>query len=126
MRSRRARLISMLDKVFSQFIRQRDDGVCITCGKKQDWKLCDAGHYVRRGVFSLRWHEKNVHCQCKRCNGWLEGEKDIYRCKLVELYGEQFVIMIEAERHKKCKIGTGDIEVLISHYKEKLISEVKK
>lgn len=122
MRTRRQRLITVLDKVFSEYIRRRDKGVCITCGKRQDWKLTDAGHYIRRGIFQFRWHEKNVHCQCKRCNSWLEGEKDIYRQKMIELYGKEFVELIEAERHKTCKISAGEIEVLIVHYK----SEVKK
>ena len=119
MRTRRARLITKLDKVFSEYIRRRDKGVCITCGKAQDWKLCDAGHYIRRGVFQFRWHEKNVHAQCKRCNCWLEGEKDVYRQKLIERYGNAFVELMEAERHNPCKISQGEIEVLIGHYKQK-------
>ena len=119
MKTERQKVIKECDRVFSIFIRKRDNGICITCGKQQDWKLCDAGHYIRRGIFQFRWHEKNVHCQCKRCNGYNEGEKDIYRKKMIELYGVDFVELIEAERHKTYKISTGEIKVLINYYKEK-------
>jgi hypothetical protein len=123
MRSRRLRLISTLDKVFSEFIRRRDEKQgCITCGKIIPWKEADNGHYIRRGVFLFRWHEKNCHLQCKRCNCWMEGEKDIYRAKLIERYGKEFVELMEAERHKTCKIGVGDLEIMIMDYKNKLKS----
>ena len=120
MKSERQKLIKKLDTIFSRFIRQRDKGVCITCGRSQEWKLTDCGHYIRRGVYQFRWNEKNCNCQCKKCNGWNEGEKDIYRRKLVEMYGKDIIEIMEADRHKPCKISIGDIRVLIAHYTKKL------
>ena len=29
---------------------------------------CHAGHYISRGVYSTRWDEENVNCQCAGCN----------------------------------------------------------
>lgn len=49
---------------FSKFIRQRDSGVCFTCGVRKHWKEMQAGHYVSRTHMSLFLDEINVNCQC--------------------------------------------------------------
>lgn len=114
----RQKAIKALDKVFSEFIRRRDAGVCITCGKKQDWKRCDAGHYIRRGIMQFRWNERNVHAQCKKCNSWGEGEKDIYRQKLIQKYSVNLVELMESDRHKTYHFPLSDMKVLIDYYKK--------
>lgn len=53
------KLIKLADKIFSEYIRKRDKGVCYTCGKVQDWKKCDNGHYIRRGIMQFRYDEIN-------------------------------------------------------------------
>lgn len=117
-KSRRRRLIELLDGVFSEYVRRRDEQKgCITCGVVKPWREMQAGHYIRRGIYQFRWHEKNVASQCFNCNINHEGEKDIYRRKLVQMYGLPFVEMIEAERNKTCKISPGEMEVLIQHYR---------
>ena len=124
-KSRRRRLIEILDIEFSIFIRNRDNFICLTCGKVGDFKSMQNGHYIRRGIYQFRWHEKNCHCQCFNCNINHEGEKHIYRRKLIELYGEEFVDYMERESHQpKSRISLGEIEVLISHYRN--INEASK
>jgi len=113
-------LIKKLDKVFSEYIRQRDKGICFTCGKQQAWKLTDNGHYIRRGVMLFRFNEKNCHCQCKRCNSWMEGEKVIYRQNLVKLYGEGEVDMMERESHKTYKWHKCDLIWQLQAYSQKV------
>ena len=103
----RQRLIKALDRVFSKYIRLRDSivgySVCITCGKRIPWKELDCGHYIGRRYFATRWDEKNCAAQCKRCNNWGEGEKPIFREKLVEKYGEAEIVRMET----RAKMGAG-------------------
>jgi hypothetical protein len=55
----------------------------------------DCGHYIGRKHYVTRFDERNCHAQCKHCNNWGEGEKPIYRRKLVALYGEKEVERLE-------------------------------
>jgi len=81
-------------KWFSRYIRfVRDQGVCYTCGKVQDPKEMDTGHYKHSAY--LDFSEINCHCQCVSCNRDLYGNPKVYRRKLVEEYGEGAIQMIE-------------------------------
>lgn len=77
---------------FSVYIRLRDashGGICrcFTCGRIAEWTKMDCGHGVGRQHKATKFHEQNNHAQCKRCNGFEEGRKDVY-CKQVDkLYG---------------------------------------
>jgi hypothetical protein len=92
-------LIRKLDRIFSEYIRRRDSVggycTCITCGAVKPWREMDCGHYIGRKHYVTRFDERNCHTQCKRCNNWGEGEKPLYRGKLVALYGEKEVQCLE-------------------------------
>lgn len=62
-----------LDKIFSLYIRTRDNGVCISCGKKGDIKDTHCGHFFTRNILSLRFNEINCNCQCPTCNTFKGG-----------------------------------------------------
>ena len=83
------------DKVFSDFIRQRDKGVCCTCGNKKEWKYQQAGHYEKRSCLALRFNEKNVNCQCVRCNIFLKGNYPAYSRFLMKKYGDNILYELE-------------------------------
>lgn len=62
-----------LDKVFSQYIRQKaadKEGfvLCYTCGVKKHWKEMQNGHFVSRVYLATRFEEGNVRPQCVGCN----------------------------------------------------------
>ena len=49
---------------------------CVTCGRKLPCfgKNCmQGGHFIPRGCKATRWEAANVHPQCPRCNGFLNG-----------------------------------------------------
>lgn len=100
------KLVDPADEAFSKYIRLRDSekqpdgtwiGYCIDCGKKKvvfadgRWvKGSDNGHYVSRGVMSLRYNEKNCSLQDSHCNAWRDKgdvERDYSRA-LDNRYGE--------------------------------------
>lgn len=61
----RQKLVAKLDKVFSEYIRARDDGKCVTCGSTER-PTC--GHIFSRSAYSTRWDPDNAFCQCWGCN----------------------------------------------------------
>jgi hypothetical protein len=68
----RKSLVTKLDTVFSQYIRRKDAindiATCVTCGKKDNWKKLQCGHFMSRRHYSTRWDENNVGVQCYGCN----------------------------------------------------------
>jgi 5-methylcytosine-specific restriction endonuclease McrA len=116
-------LIKKLDKVFSEYIRQRNADkngvvVCVTCGKVDHWKNMDAGHFISRKHLSTRWHDDNVQVQCKGCNVFRYGEQ--YR----------FSLWLGAEKSKELadlsmkthKLDNYDLQQLIEKYQERCAS----
>ena len=82
-----------LDRVFSIFVRLRDSdptgiGACRTCGRTGHWTDMDAGHYVPRQDLIHRWNPKNVHLQCKPCNGFRGGEPEKMAEYIDRTYGK--------------------------------------
>jgi len=48
----RSYYVKQLDKVFSEYIRKRDDGKgCVTCGIKKPWQEMQACHSFSRGKY---------------------------------------------------------------------------
>jgi len=118
-----------LDRVFSEYIRRRDadeNGIakCVTCGTEKHWKEMQAGHFIPRGNMSTRWHEGNVHVQCKECNEFKGGNLDEYELFIVHKYDRK-----EPERLRKIgrteqKIMEFEIKELIKYYRMKIKNEI--
>ncbi len=50
----------------------------------------DAGHFISRGsggVSGVYFDERNINLQCKRCNGFEQGNAQEYREYIVKTYG---------------------------------------
>ena len=78
-------------KVFAVYIKRRDKGICITCGKGGlHGHEYQAGHCIPAGAspLPLYFSEKNVNGQCMRCNQFLGGMGAIYREKVDKKWGE--------------------------------------
>lgn len=91
---------------FSIYIRTRDclkttgnpgEGVCITCGRKYDFRGLQAGHFVQGRHNNNLFSEKGVHAQCFYCNMQLRGNVLEYRRKIIALYGDGADLKLEAE-----------------------------
>lgn len=108
-------------KVFSQYIRLRDKGVCFTCGLERPWKQMQAGHFIPRaaGGLALYFDEQNVHCQCYRCNINLGGYGAEYARRLREKFGDDIVDDLYQKRNEIRKYTIEDYDNLIEVYKQK-------
>jgi len=71
-------------EVFSKYIRQRDNYICFTCGRKGEGSGIHCGHFISKAIGgnALYFHEDNCHAQCYNCNINLGGNSYIYGQKL--------------------------------------------
>jgi len=112
--------------IFSQYIRQRDGGRCISCGKIDSWKNMDAGHYIPKTAgLALYFDERNVNCQCTYCNRWMHGNLSKYAIALQNKYGNGILRELDKRRGETIKFNETDYRWLIEKYKEKLSNIVK-
>lgn len=122
--SQRKRLIQKLDTVFSKYIRLRYavEGMvqCVTCGRKDNWKNMDCGHFIPRGRMGTRFDERNCHVQCKDCNQMKSGNMEKYNYYMKVWYGDDVI----AELLKKSRepLKTYEIQEMITHYREKVLT----
>ena len=127
-KSRNATLKAKLDRVFSEYIRLRDtaghskEGYfrCISCGQIKPYSQADCGHYIGRQHMATRYNEINCNAQCRFCNRFNEGLKGGYRQGLVQKYGEDKVLLLEASQRNTAKISDFEYEEMIKYYKEKI------
>lgn len=117
----RSKLVRKLDIIFSQYVRLSNADssglcTCVTCGEKHHWKKIQAGHFMSRKHYSIRWDERNVKPQCVKCNVFRAGEQYKYSIYLgLELSNELY---LESKEIKK--FSNLDLEEMISHYSDKL------
>jgi hypothetical protein len=118
-------LLKTADRYFSEYIRRshadnRGYVKCCTCQKIGHWKEFDCGHYVNRKHKSLRFCEKNVAPQCRHCNRFDEGNKEMFTVYLVEKYGADIIQWLLIKKQNRCKMGKVEIDIIGNEYREKL------
>lgn len=108
-------------QVFSEYIRRRDKGICISCNKKSDWKETDAGHYYARTTgLALFFDPRNVNGQCRSCNLFRHGNLPAYALALKQKYGPNILEELDAKRREIKKYTVKEYLDLTEEYKEKL------
>lgn len=112
---------------FSKFIRLRDsdhNGMvrCFTCNVSRFWTECDAGHGIPRQHKETKYNEINSKGQCKHCNGFHGGMREVFKQRMDEIHGAGTWEKLEAAARKVCKKTKFEYDMMIDHYK----NEVKK
>lgn len=113
----RKTVVKKLDKIFSQYIRARDNNTCIICGTK---KRPTNGHLFSRTSYSTRWDELNCHCSCWGCNYKHEYDFYPYQTWFVNKYGQEAYDELHAKFRSLTKFSTPDLLDLIDTYKDKV------
>jgi len=115
-----------LFKAVSDYVRERDNWTCITCGTKGDKSNIQCGHYIERSYIGTAFDERNNNAQCQKCNCWKDGNIRVYAVKLEEKYGAG--ILQELEHLKVSNQGKKMSRLVmlekIEYFKKKL-SELK-
>ena len=114
-----------LDKVFSQYVRQKDCDAggtveCVTCNQLFYWKETDCGHFIKRQYRSVRWDERNVGVQCTRCNHYMGGRQDDFSRYIIKTYGYSAYDELMRLKYQTMKFSRLEILEKIDEYKEKL------
>ena len=127
--------LKIADILFSNYIKRRDcDNYrfikCICCGNTYNMKDKDNSgnyivqtlHFVPRGIYSLRFDERNAHAGCSHCNLMMHLEPDgiaykNYRSFLVGCLGENDVKEMELKKREVGKLTESDIKSVIEKYK---------
>lgn len=105
-----------LDKVFSDYIRQRDKGICFTCGNKKDWQKQQNGHYISRGNYNTRYDEENCHCQCVACNIFKKGNYPAYSEALMNKYGVEIIGKLNKRAREVKQWTAQELKEMIQKY----------
>jgi hypothetical protein len=125
MKSKRSKLESKLDKVFSLYIRLRDADneivSCVTCGKTKHYKdSMHCGHFQSRRHKATRWNEKNCHVQCAGCNTFNQGEQYIHSKYIDNRYGKGTAQELEQLARTSVKWSIHELELMIEDYEKRL------
>lgn len=117
---------------FQMWIRYRDNWTCCCCGfhidsnNKEAKKLLHAGHFISRKFETLLLDPKNVHAQCRTCNGmqdWL-GINPRYIIYLFKKYGLEVFEYFSSKMSLKNKYSLDDWKQLAIFWEQKL-SDIK-
>ena len=117
----RSKIVKKLDTVFSQWVRlsnadNNKNCICVTCNKTFFWKEIQAGHFMSRKHYSIRWDERNVKPQCAGCNVFRYGEQYKYSLYLGNKLSEK---LLEDSR-KLVKFTNVELEDMIQKYSQRL------
>jgi len=118
-------LIKKADIVYSKYIRYsyadgRGNIACFTCDSVKPIVEMDCGHFVGRQHKGTRFLETNTHPQCRFCNRYCEGKKDVYAVRLIHKYGPNILLELQEAKNKIVKWSPSDLQALIDSYKQKL------
>lgn len=117
---KRSWYVKELDRVFSLYIRQSKPPMCVTCGKKDDPKNLQNGHYYSRGKLPTRWNEDNCWPQCVACNVFKSGNYTEYALFMLQTLGEDKMRELHKLANSAEKIPTSVIKEKIEEYKHKI------
>ena len=74
-----------IDRIFSEYIRERDGNRCVLCGSSL---RPQCGHLFSRVALNTRWDEENSFCQCSGCNLRHEHDSYPYNNWFIEKFGK--------------------------------------
>lgn len=102
------------ETIFHKYIVLRDKGICFTCGSEGN----QAGHF-KHG--RLDFDEDNLHCQCKRCNHFLNGNLGVYALKLARQHSLEWVEALTLRANTQSnKFSIAELETITEKYKIKV------
>jgi hypothetical protein len=100
-----------------------DYAACITCGKVDEWRALQAGHFVPGRKPSILFDERNCHAQCYACNCHKDGNLIEYYPVMLERYGKKTVEELRCLSKKERRFTLDELKELHASYKAKIADE---
>ncbi len=116
-------------RIFSRYIRLRDClfttgtkeyGLCVSCGFQFPFDNLQAGHFIAGRHNANLFSEEGVHAQCRLCNIIKKGNQLSYRRAIINLYGDGYDLVLEAEANQIKKYTPQDYLDLIEYYNKEI------
>lgn len=109
----------------NEFARRRDcfgsvGTSCISCGRWCSYEELDGGHFIPTTSSAIRFHEDNIHAQCRRCNRFLHGNPRHYLRGLERKIGKKRVGYLESKEFETKKWSREELAALEEYYRGKL------
>lgn len=126
MASTRKTLINKVQLKVQLYARLRDCGGrsgganCISCGLWFRFEDMDGGHFVSKTSSAIRFDERNINAQCRKCNRFLHGNERNYFHGMVKKYGLEVTEEIESQEHITKKWSEPELLELLNYYTEKI------
>jgi hypothetical protein len=111
-----SKLLKEADRVFSLFIRNRDNYRCVICGSEF---RPQCGHLIKRGKKSVRFNEFNCHCQCAGCNKKHNYYPEHYTLWFIQKHGQGAYDNLVQESKKVVNLKVTDLQEIIKKYENK-------
>mgnify|MGYP003145549949 CR=1 FL=1 len=80
-----------MDTLFSRYIRLRDGGRCVYCGKIGDVRGMHTHHFRGRRYKRTRYEEDNAACLCYACHNLMSDFSEINTSLHIKLVGSDRV-----------------------------------
>lgn len=106
------------DELIRQILKKRDHQ-CISSGCDRVRGL-EVGHFIKRGVLSLRWDLRNCHRQCPDCNVAHNTNRQPYREAMLFIYGKSTVLGIEQQAERNPGLQYIDLLAIRDNLREEL------
>jgi len=106
------------DNVFSKWIRERDNNICVLKSEKCILTI-QAGHLIKRGKMNTRYDEENVHALCMYHNYLDFHEPQHYIAWFVKKYGsDKYLELVERSKQIR-QFKRGNFIYIIARYENK-------
>lgn len=130
-KAKKAPSISLLKKklwtVVSKRIKERDNYICFTSGKKVEGSNAHCGHMFPSASCGaiLRYHPKNLHCQSYFENINQGGNGAVYALNFIQKYGEKEMQKMLFLKNKSTKADRIFYSDLIQLYTDSTWEEIE-
>ncbi len=118
-------LVTKVDALFSRYKRlsnTNDDGKikCFTCERYFVYADMDCGHYVSRSYKSTRWLDENAEPQCRSCNRFHEGVKDVFALNLIKKHGQDILQQLSDKKRQIKKFTIDELAEIKKELQQKI------
>ena len=121
-KSERSKIMAKLDKLYSDYVRERDNWTCVRCGLREinNKRHMSCSHYWSRRHISTRWELDNLCTLCWNCHAyhWESEKQSDYRNYMLKKLGKEGYEKLEQKHLMTWKISTSELEFLYKVQKE--------